>query len=77
MSSEFPCEYFLKLEGQDFLLGRLSINKMNTSFWVEIDIVTKDSKKIYAHVGNLYNLTDLDEAITNSVQMLSAFVSKK
>ena len=75
--NEFPAEYFIKLEGQDFLLGRLSINKMNTSFWVEIDIVTKESKKIYAHVGNLYNLTDLDEAITNSVQMLSVFVSKK
>jgi len=74
---EFPCEYFLKLEGQEFLLGRLSINKMNGSFWVEIDIVTKDSKKIYAHVGNLYNQTDLDEAITNSVQKLSGFVSKK
>ena len=73
---EFPAEYFIKLEGQDFLLGRLSINKMNSSYWVEIDIVTKESKKIYAHVGNLYNSTDIDEAITSSVQMLSNYVSK-
>jgi hypothetical protein len=72
---EFPAEYFIKLEGQEFLLGRLSINKMNSSYWVEIDIVTKESKKIFAHVGNLYNIADLDEAITSSVQTLSGFVA--
>ncbi len=72
--TEFPADYFIKLDGQEFLLGRLSINKMNNSFWVEIDIVQKESKKIFAHVGNLYNVSDLDEAITSSVQMLSKFV---
>lgn len=72
--TEFPADYFIKLDGQDFLLGRLSINKMNNSFWVEIDIVQKESKKIFAHVGNLYNVSDLDEAITSSVQMLSSYV---
>lgn len=71
---EFPAEFFVKLDGQDFLLGRLSINKMNSSFWVEIDIVQKESKKIFAHVGNLYNVSELDEAITSSVQMLSKYV---
>ncbi len=75
--TEFPAEYFIKLDGQDFLLGRLSINKMNSSFWVEIDIVQKESKKIFAHVGNLYNVSDLDEAVTSSVQMLSGYVSPK
>lgn len=71
---EFPAEFFIKLDGQDFLLGRLSINKMNTSFWVEVDIVQKESKKIFAHVGNLYNVSDIDEAVTSSVQMLSKYV---
>ncbi len=71
---EFPAEYFVKLDGQEFLLGRLSINKMNSSFWVEVDIVQKESKKIFAHVGNLYNVSDLDEAVTSSVQLLSKYV---
>lgn len=75
--TEFPAEYFIKLEGQEFLLGRLSINKMNSSFWVEIDIVQKESKKIFAHVGNLYNVADLDEAVTSSVQMLSKYIKPK
>ena len=71
---EFPAEYFVKLDGQEYLLGRLSINKMNSSFWVEVDIVQKESKKIFAHVGNLYNVSDVDEAVTMSVQMLSKYV---
>ena len=75
--SEFPAEFFIKLEGQDFLLGRLSVNKMNDSFWVEIDIVQKESKKIWAHVGNLYGVNELDEAIDRSVQTLSDYVHKK
>ena len=75
--TEFPAEYFIKLDGQDFLLGRLSINKMNSSYWVEIDIVTKDSKKIFAHVGNLYNTADLDEAVNRSVEMLAKYVKPK
>lgn len=74
---EFPAEFFIKLEGQDFLLGRLSINKMNQSFWVEIDIVQKESKKIWAHVGNLYGISELDEALDQSVQTLSNFLQSK
>lgn len=74
---EFPAEFFIKLEGQDFLLGRLSVNKMNQSYWVEIDIVQKESKKIWAHVGNLYGIRELDEAIDTSVQSLSDYLKKK
>lgn len=74
---EFPAEFFIKLEGQDFLLGRLSINKMNQSYWVEIDIVQKESKKIWAHIGNHYGIKELDEAIDISVQSLSDYFKKK
>ena len=74
---EFPAEFFIKLEGQDHLIGRLSINKMNQSFWVEIDIVQKESKKIWAHVGNLYGIKELDEAVDQSVQALSDYLQNK
>lgn len=75
--TEFPAEYFVKLEGNDFLLGRLSINQMNRSYWVEIDIVQKESKKIWAHVGDLHGISDVDEAIVSAVQKLSEFLKKK
>jgi hypothetical protein len=74
---EFPQEYFIKLEGQDFLLGRLSINKLNHAFWVEVDIVQKESRKIWAHVADLHGIVDLDEAIDKSVQTLADFLKKK
>ncbi len=73
---EFPAEYFIKIEGQEFLLGRLSINKMNASYWVEIDIVQKESKKIWVHVTNLYGITEVDEAVDRSVQTLSDYFKK-
>lgn len=75
--TEFPAEFFLKIEGQEFLLGRLSINKMNTSFWVEIDIVQKESKKIWVHVTDLYDIRELDEAVDRSVQALSDYFKNK
>lgn len=75
--NEFPAEFFVKLEGNEFLLGRLSINKMNTSYWVEIDIVQKESKKIWAHVTDLYGINELDEAIDRSVQSLSDYLKPK
>lgn len=59
------------------MLGRLSVNKMNQSYWVEIDIVQKESKKIFAHVGNLYGISELDEAVDRSVQTLSDFLKSK
>jgi len=74
---EFPAEFFVKLEGNEFLLGRLSVNKMNSSYWVEIDIVQKESKKIFAHVGNVYNVSELDEAVDRSVQTLSDYLKSK
>jgi len=74
---EFPAEFFVKLEGNEFLLGRLSVNKMNSSYWVEIDIVQKESKKIFAHVGNVYNISELDEAVDRSVQTLSDYLKAK
>lgn len=76
-STEFPAEYFIELSGNEFLLGRLSINKMHHSFWVEIDIVQKESRKIFAHVGDLHGISDIDEAIVRSVQTLSEFLKKK
>ena len=75
--SDFPKELFIKLEGQEFLEARLSINEMKSSYWVEVDIVQKESRKIWAHVGNLYNVPDEDEAIYKAVQLTADFLKPK
>lgn len=74
---EFPAEYFIELLGEEYLVGRLLINRMNNSFWVEVDIVQKESKKIWAHIGDLHHIADLDEATHRSVQMLSDYLKNK
>ncbi len=73
---EFPAEYFVELVGEDFLVGRLLINKINDRFWIEIDIVQTESKKIWAHVGDVRGELDLDDALSNSVQMLSSYLNE-
>jgi hypothetical protein len=76
-SQEFPKEIFLKLEGQEFLEGRLTINQLKSSFWVEVDLVQIESRKIWVHVGDLHNVSSEDEATYRSVQMLSDFLKTK
>ena len=75
--SPFPKEYFLKLDGQAFLEARLTINEMQNSFWVEVDIVQLESRKIWAHVGDLYNVSDEDEAIHKAVQLTADYIKCK
>ncbi len=75
-TNEFPKEYFVELQGEDYLVGRLLVNKMHQSFWVEIDIVQKESKKIWAHVGDLHRISDFDDATYQSVQLLADYLKK-
>ncbi len=74
---EFPKEIFLKLEGQEFLEGRLTINQLKNSYWVEVDLVQIESRKIWVHVGDLHNIPSEDEATYRSVQMLSDYLKSK
>jgi len=74
--SEYPKEFFVELSGEEFLVGRLMINKMNQHFWVEVDIVQKESKKIWAHVGDIHRALDFDDATYQSVQLLSDYLKK-
>ncbi len=75
-ADEYPQDYFLELENNEFFIGRITINFVDNMFTTEIDIVQKESKKIFRHVGILYRLRDKDEAIDRSVQFLSDFLRK-
>lgn len=70
---EFPAEFFLPITGQEHLLGRLTINTIKFYFVVEIDIVQKESKKIWAHVDTLYQIEEFDEALDRGVWRLSEY----
>ena len=47
---------------------------MEKSFSVEIDVVQKESRKIFKHVDILYHFEDEQEAIDAGVQRLSQFL---
>lgn len=71
---EFPQDYFLVLHNDPYLEGRITVNQMEKSFSVEIDVVQKESRKIYKHVDILYHFEDEQEAIDAGVQRLSLFL---
>jgi len=73
----YPSEHFVPIEGQEFLLGRLTLNKAHDGLTMEIDIVQKDSRKIWRSVDRLYRLQEDDEAIYLGVQRLSDYLKTK
>ncbi len=75
--SEFPKEYFIELPGQDYLLARLTLHRMNHDFMVEMDIIMRESGKIWAHVGSLYKLQEEDEAVDRGVQKIADYIKSK
>ena len=72
--TELPKDFFLDIENNEFLLGRITINQYKSSFTSEIDIVTKESMKIYKHVDSLFDLEDPKEALDQSVFRLQNFL---
>jgi len=72
---EYPQDYFVKIENEEHHLGRITLNKAK-HFNVEIDIVQKESKKIFRHVDILFNIEDKTEAIDSGVQVLAKFLNK-
>ena len=74
---EFPMEHFVPLDGDEYRLGRLTLNKAHDGLSVEIDIVQKEGRKIFCSVDRLYNLSDADEALHLGIQKLSEFLIKQ
>ena len=76
---EEPQEFFLKIEGHDHLLGRILVHSSQETgaeevFNAEVDIIQKESKKIWLHVGYLFKLSSQEEAIELSVQKIANFL---
>lgn len=77
MKKEYPIEFFMELKDNENFLGRLTVNKAKASFTCEVDILLRESRKIYHHVNILYDLPDEFEAIESGRRKLAIFVAKK
>lgn len=73
----YPKELFVPIKGLPYHLGRLTVNSAHDGIAVEIDIVFKESRKIWANVERIYRQYDEQEAIDNSMQILSEFLRNK
>jgi len=71
---DFPFEALVKIAQEDFFVGRIIINKVKTEYTAEIDIINKESRKIYRHVDNLYGGGDPKETLDQAVQKLAEFL---
>lgn len=74
--SGYPVEKYIELENNPYLLGRISINQVKENFNAEIDIIHKESHKIFKHVDIVYNQPSAEEAVIVGVQRLRRFLDE-
>ena len=74
---EYPQDYFLKIDNEPNFVGRITLNKRDIDlFDVEVDVVHKESKKIFHHVEILYGISDKNEAINSAIFKLAKFLKE-
>jgi hypothetical protein len=71
--SEYPKEHYIELENNPYLMGRIAINHIKDDFVAEVDIIHKESHKIYHHVDILYHGYSAEEALISGIQRLRRF----
>jgi len=72
---EFPHEVFIPLENNVYLEGRITINTNKEFFVSEVDIVFKESRKIWKHIGLILDKENPTEAFDAGMIILSNFVA--
>lgn len=72
--NEFPIEKYIDLENNPYLMGRICVNQVKESYHAEIDIIHRESHKIFKHVDIVYNQYSAEEALIVGVQRLRQFL---
>ena len=73
---DYPKDFFVRLEGENFLDGRITVNWSKQGFSVEVALVQKESRKIHKHIDTLYYFSEEREAIDRGVQRLARFITE-
>ena len=72
--TSYPVEKYIDLENNPYLMGRITINQVKDSFNAEVDIIHRESHKIFKHVDIIYNEFSEEEALITGVQHLKKFL---
>ena len=74
--ADFLLEKYLELENNPYLLGRITVHQVKEDFHAEVDIIHKESHKIFKHVDIIYHQQSSEEAIISGIQRLRLFLDK-
>ena len=74
--TDYPVEKYIELENNPYLIGRIVIHHINNEFNAEVDIIHRESHKIFRHVDILYRQYSSEEALITGVQRLRTFLEK-
>ena len=72
--TSYPVEKYIELENNPYLLGRITINQVKEDYHAEVDIIHKESHKIFKHVDIVYRQYSAEEALIVGVQRLRQFL---
>jgi hypothetical protein len=71
---DFPQEKYIELENNPYLLGRITLHQVKADYHAEVDIIHKESHKIFKHVDIVYQQYSAEEALIVGVQRLRQFL---
>ncbi len=75
LNDVYPKEHFFKLNGlPDYLVGRVTLYQGEMDFSSEIDIIQRESGKIYNHVKVIHKYEDVRELLSESIHQLSQYL---
>jgi hypothetical protein len=72
--TDYPVEKYIELENNPYLLGRITLNQVKEEFSAEVDIIHRESHKIFRHVDIIYRQLSAEEALILGVQRLRTFL---
>jgi hypothetical protein len=72
--SDYPQEKYIDLENNPYLLGRITLHQVKDDFHAEVDIIHRESHKIFKHVDIIYRQYSAEEALITGVQRLRQFL---
>jgi len=76
LMGEFPQEKYVDLDNNPYLLGRITVHHVKEDYHAEVDIIHKESHKIFKHVDIIYHQYSHEEAFISGVQRLRQFLQK-
>lgn len=69
-----PVEKYIDLENNPYLTGRITLHLVKDSYHAEVDIIHRESHKIFKHVDIVYHQLSAEEALITGVQRLRKFL---